>query len=377
MSSGEYLWATLRAFDFGTIGCLVAIFAGGTQGALAQPISGESKGVRLEVERQRGAESCADERAIRDGVITRLGYDPFTSPVNRIVLASIQRTEQGYSAAVRLQSPDGRPLGVQHLEYQVSSCDVLTAAIELAIAVAIDPVAARSEAAGPLQPVPAVPSPSILGPVLEPSALAPSLATVTAKQGAETTTSLPVATASAATPAVGESPKIAKSAHQRTSDWRLSTGGGAAFASAPTTVPALFVGLELRLTRVSLGLDVRGDFAGHKAVSGGSIATSLFIGEVVPCYHWSVLGACGLAAVGARHSTGVGLDPQHSADTIYFALGVRAALDVPVTDWFWVRPEIDFSVPTTGVTLNVANQPVWVSPAVSAFAGLALVAALR
>jgi hypothetical protein len=151
-------------------------------------------------------------------------------------------------------------------------------------------------------------------------------------------------------------------------------GAGAAFGDTPTVVPAIFAGFELRFARLSLGLEARGDFAGHETVPAGSFSTWLLLGELVPCYHLGLFGACGLIAAGARNSKG---DAQHSSTTPYFALGARAAVDLPLLKWFLVRPELDLLIPTTSVTLDVADLPAWNSPPVAAVAGIALVAVLK
>jgi hypothetical protein len=337
----------------------LAIFLGGAGGSAAE--TPPATGVRLEVQRGAGAETCSDEKAIQEGVVKRLRHDPFTAPVHRIVVASIRRTEQGYSANVSLQDVDGTPLGLQRLDYQIASCDELAAAIELAIAVAIDPVLAQQ---GPAQDRSIVRTESIPTTTVVVPALPAAAAAATPKE---------VEPAPAA-----NQPSSNGSPEESALGWRFWLGAGVAFGSEPTAVPTLSTGLELHIANASVGLQFRADFAGHRAAAEGSISTYLLMGELVPCYHRGWLGVCGLIDAGARHSTGVGLEQAHTAITSYFALGARLELDVPIVPgWFWIRPEADVSFPTTSVTLNAAGAAAWESPPVSAVVGVAFVLALR
>jgi hypothetical protein len=320
--------------------------------ASAEPPPVRAHGIKLEVERARGALSCPDQATISKGVVERLGYDPFGNPVERVVVASLDGSSEGYSATVTLQGVDGRRLGRQALNYEIDNCEELALVIEFAIAVAIDPQAVipqsatREASARGQQPGPGATVAAPLPPLEDPRVEKPSAVSGELTQ---------------------EPPRF---------DGRLSVAASAAFQAAPTTVPALEVGLELHLPRASLGLGVRGNFAGHENASEGSITTSLLVAELVPCFHLGVLGACGLIDAGVRRSAGIGLTPAHTVSDPYFALGARVAVDLAITRWLWVRPQLDLWIPTTGTTLTVAGTRVWDSPAVSPAAGIALVAAI-
>jgi hypothetical protein len=339
--------------------------------ASAEPPPVRARGIHLEVARTRGALNCPDQATLSKGIVALLGYDPFGVPVERVIVASLAGNRDGYSATVSLQASDGRPLGRQELSYEIASCDELASAIELAIALAIDPLALAPQSAKPSVSAQGGPGAGDGGPD------AKALAGVAVPGG----TPGPVATHSQPRP---EEPPVedrsAASAEMQPEatrfDCRLSVAAAAAFGAAPTTVPALAVGVELHLSRASIGLEVRGDFAGHEAVPGGSISTSLLVAELVPCYHFGVLGACGLIGAGTQRSTGVGLEPSHSSSDPYLALGARVCVDLAITSWLWVRPEVDLWFPTTSITLTVADHQEWTSSAFSPVVGIALVVAL-
>jgi hypothetical protein len=303
-----------------------------------------------------------------------MGRDPFTTPVNRVVVAAIDRTAGGYSATVALEDPSGRLLGRQELGYRLDSCEELAGAIELAIAVAIDPlaVAPRSEpsAASPERRISAGPS---LATLEAPAEVEGKQSPVQAPATEPTKTELP----RAGQPAITAERETASPEDAQLPDWRTSVGIGAAFQAAPATIPAFSVGLERRFGHLSLGIEIRGDAAGAEALSaGGSVRTWLLTGGADGCYHHGVFGACGLIAAGAQHSSGTGLSPSLSSSTPYVALGARLQADLPLVRWLWLRPQIDAWVPLIHTTLKVEDAPVWQTPAVSPVVGLGLVAQL-
>jgi hypothetical protein len=86
---------------------------------------------------------CPDAIRVRAGVIGRLGYDPFASPVDpdvpRLFSVRIERGATGYVATIDVV--DGRTVtGTRTLRPQ-TSCGDAGDALELALAVAIDPAA--------------------------------------------------------------------------------------------------------------------------------------------------------------------------------------------------------------------------------------------
>jgi hypothetical protein len=334
----------------------LALWGGGGQLARAEPAPA-SKGVRLEVHRGPRAENCPDDAAIRAGVTAQLGYQPFSDPGDRVFVVVIDGADGRYSATVSLQDAAGHPVGLQQLTYRLTSCDELVEAIELAIAVAIDPLAVAPERAVTSQPS---------APLKQGTGAASSTPPTTA-----TTTATPNPTATLTSTATVQPRK--EPTHR---DWRISAGVAAAFSAAPTTVPSLSAGLEVRFPSYSIGLEARGDIASHQPVTGGNLRTSLLFGALVPCYYWRFLGACGLIGAGAEQSAGVGLKPSLTVSTPYFALGARAAADLALTRWLWVRPHVDLWVPIARTTVFAAEEQVWHTPAASPVAGLTLVVAL-
>ena len=331
-----------------------------------------ASGIRLEVARASGAQTCPDGEALRAGVVSRLGYDPFTQPVARVVLASFEANARGYSATVIMKDPEGRPLGAQALSYQLANCGELAAAIELAIAVALDPLAVTPQVAGGN-------GAGLTGAIVTatPIAIANPITTATADLPTNPTATTTSTSTSPATPNPTATTTAELQGGAGGHDWLVYAGIDAVFLATPTTVPALSAGVELRFTDASLGLELQGNFAGHEAVGTGSIGVSQLLVVLAPCYHWGFFGACGIVAAGAQQASAAGLDPSFSSSTPYFALGARMTADLPLAKWLWVRPQADLWIPTNRTNLQVAGVTQWRTPAASPAVGVALVVPIQ
>jgi hypothetical protein len=80
---------------------------------------------------------CPDEISLKAGVIARLGRDPFFGDSNRKAFIDVKQTAAGFVAAIELrepgQGPSRRAIG------PTSKCEDAVNALELALAVIVDP----------------------------------------------------------------------------------------------------------------------------------------------------------------------------------------------------------------------------------------------
>jgi hypothetical protein len=113
--------------------------------------------VRLDWVRLEGAASCIDAAELEARVTRRLGTDPFDSRASRSIEGIARRTGQVWRAqiAVRAHRNDANP-PLRELESAAADCASLSNAVVLAVALAVDPAAAFSDAAvkAPLPPRP-------------------------------------------------------------------------------------------------------------------------------------------------------------------------------------------------------------------------------
>jgi hypothetical protein len=131
--------------------------------------------VRLEWVRLEGAGNCIDAAALEARVKRRLGSDPFNPQASRSIEGVARRSGDGWHAqiAVRAHPSDANP-PLRELESTAADCESLSNAVVLAVALAIDPTAAFSDAtarpAAAPQPV-GQPKPPGPEPTTEPAAL--------------------------------------------------------------------------------------------------------------------------------------------------------------------------------------------------------------
>ena len=157
MLDGPVLWA--RTFLLGVL--LTASLA------LADP-GPASPRVRLEIE--GGPAGCFDAQAVRDSVAARLGYQPFDDRAGSLVRISFTSREGGLWARVVRWDEGGRSLGERG--FSGSTCAQLLPEVELALAIAIDPLSLTRPPAAPAPA--ATPAPAILATAPSPLPLTPA-----------------------------------------------------------------------------------------------------------------------------------------------------------------------------------------------------------
>lgn len=115
--------------------------------------------------------ACPDEISLRAGVVARLGQDPFRGDAPRKALIDVEPTAAGFVAAIELREAGGRVS--RRAVGPAAKCEDAVAALELALAVIIDPTTGAS--AGDPTPIttttipsPNAPVPAYGPPVYEP-----------------------------------------------------------------------------------------------------------------------------------------------------------------------------------------------------------------
>jgi len=127
----------LRAVTFGWI---LAALSSSARARAAEP-------TRLEWVRLEGAGSCIDSADLAARVKHRLGTDPFDPQASRSIEGVARRIGGVWRAqiAVRAHPSDPNP-PLRELESRADDCDALSNAAVLAVALAVDPAAAFSDA---------------------------------------------------------------------------------------------------------------------------------------------------------------------------------------------------------------------------------------
>jgi hypothetical protein len=281
--------------------------------------------VRLDYERQLAA--CPDAAAIRAGVRSRLGYDPFSDQANDCMRVTLRESGRVLEARIELADAQGKLRALRRLVSRNRDCAELASSVELAMAIAIDPLV--STAAPPVAKPPA--SSARAEPAASPSSTSPPLA------------------------------------------GRVEAGVIGAAGWLPAANLGVWVGVGLQGEVLSLGIEARADLPAAKSLRAGEAAAWLLVGSLVPCVHARLVSACALATAGALHVAGKGglVNPRR-ATLPYLGFGLRLAGALPITEKLSLALHGDVTAPITETKLTVDDDVVWHSPTVAMTLGLGI-----
>jgi hypothetical protein len=117
---------------------------------------------RLSWVRAEGAGACPPAQVVRDGVVKKLGYDPFSDDAPRSFEVVAKRESASWRAHIYSHDAQRGTSGFREIQSDADDCAELVGAVALAIALAIDPegalAAAPPAAAPPPQRAPTVPA---------------------------------------------------------------------------------------------------------------------------------------------------------------------------------------------------------------------------
>jgi len=321
---------------------------------LAVPaVAATARTAKLTYSRGASASDCPDIDVIRAGVAARLGYEPFDDRAEVAVSASVSRSGHALEARIQIAGADGKSAAERKLVSRQSDCLELASAMELAISIAIDPLAGNR--LRPSQPV-ASPAPAPAAP----SAPPPPPEVIVVREAAPPAAAAPIRPAPAA-PVV----------------FQVRLGGLGTVGSAPAASVGGSVQASARRGWLSIGLEGRGDRASTTTLDFngapvGEMQTSLLLGALVPCAFRGVLEGCALVAAGAIRASARGLDMPQQVSAPFVAVGARVGVELPLGSILSAGVHADLLAPVTELVLRVSGQPVWTSPAISGSLGLTI-----
>ena len=276
-----------------------------------------------------GPPECPDEQQARQEIAARLGYEPFDAESDVLVRARITKETPALKGTIELSKRDGTPQGRRELSSATGDCAELSAAMELAIAIAIDPQSLRRTSTPvvvvPEKVVPALPTPSPPAP-----------------------------------PPLGP---------------RFVVGAGVLGAAG--TAPAIAPGAVLRVgaewERFSLALEGRADLSTTLRDARGSVSASVLLAAVVPCLRVWHIDGCAVISAGALQVSSAfgGLTLRQSTPLLLVGVRVQAVLEL--SELISVRPFVDAQAVLTRTSLLSGSEVVWVTPPIAGALGAALV----
>ncbi|MFZ5441173.1 MAG: hypothetical protein ACOZQL_14280 [Myxococcota bacterium] len=296
-------------------------------GALLALIAAASPGARLEYSVQPGLERCPDETWVRAAVAARLGRDPFRADGAIHVLVRLTQPAPPALVATLEVSREGR-VGRRTLESPAGDCLELASSVELALALALDPLVPRQSEPEPPVAAPAPPPPA-------PVAQAPVL----------------TAPAEAPRPALG---------------WRAHAGLLAMAGAVPGFTGGLALGGGLSGRGFSVSLEGRVHLPTGLVYGASRASTFLALGSLLPCFEPGRFSACLVASLGALQVE----DGAVRATVLMGQAGAR--VQVAFEPWRQVRlrPWLEAAVVLTRTSLQRDEQVLWVTWPVAVSAGL-------
>lgn len=299
-------------------------------------------GVRLDLVRGDGAESCSDGGDVQREVARHLPADAFGGTPERFIEVVLARDGAGpWTAQVRVRDPAGALLGARELSSDAATCGPLSDVVALTVALLIDPDAT----AVPAPPIPPPPAPPVCPPP-------PPRVVVRRGRGVPLSVSIHAVVASGAIPgvAVGASLRTELTVAR---GWRVRLGA--------TWLPASAV--DLRGARFALGA----------TTARAGLCRQLLGGEVV------AVDACADLAAGALHVSVDGAAAQRTGDFAWLSAQAGARLRWRPTPALLIDADAAAVVPFLRHAFGVTGAPdaAYESPPVGFAAGLGVGVVLR
>jgi hypothetical protein len=329
------------------VACVIAVAA--PAAALAAP----DASFALDYHAPDGA-GCPTEPRLRDAVAKELGYDPFEildDGASPTIVVVIGNARDGVHGRIEMRAAGGRHLGARELF--APSCAELTPALELAIAVAIDPLRAALPPLRPKTP-----------PAAAATTTAPPTATTPPAQVSDDEVPLRPGPGAPARVGVGADLHL-----------RVAFGVHTAIDVAPGPAFGFLGRVGFAARRWSVAVELRGDLPGSADADGGRVTAYTMAVFLAGCLQHKIVGFCALGGAGGQHVAGEGFLSSRESWVTYGALGGRIEVELPFTRVLAVTFRVDVLAPLTRTELYIGSgrpQLVFRTAAVSNTFGLAI-----
>lgn len=289
---------------------------------------------RLVYLRDDDAASCPDEAALRSAVAGRLGYDPFVAYARATMFAEIRRAGGAFKATVKLVDADNVVRGARELVHAGERCEELIDQMALSMSIAIDPLSLGKPAPPPLdsQESPSPPE----GDSPPTGTGAPSL---DASHARPADASEPAVTDPKPAPAGEEASRPAAPSEAAPVHLDAAAGPALWIGSAPAPAFGILGNAEFRRRSLGALVEFRTDFPASRAVTTGSVRTSLTVGTVAVCVHLDPVFGCLGGSVGELSASGEGMAVGHDVQALHAVAELRGGVAVPISKMVSLRTQ--------------------------------------
>ncbi|AKU99949.1 hypothetical protein AKJ09_06613 [Labilithrix luteola] len=286
---------------------------------------------------------CPSESEMRDVLSARLGYDPFAPDAEQVVHVRFERRGvRGLAGSFDIQGP--KP-GHHEIASANNDCRELADALATAIAIRLDPASLGGQEEPPPLPAPSLPAES--HPVDE-----------------------------VAVPSASPTPPPDRSDRDVTPSSRPSfhvgiSGTGLA-GELPSFTGAVDLGAGIRSGLMSASVEAEATLPASRDAGAPTreVSASLLSAALVPCVHAEMFFGCVVGRLGAFRGEGTGVDVPSTASALYVSAGVRAGVEMRVSEPLALVLSLEAVAPLSKMALQLSGTEVWSSPSVAGRAAL-------
>lgn len=300
---------------------------------------------RLLYSRTSGAMHCPDERALRAAIGVRLGYDAFSPWGEGAVVAEIADEGGFLRARLRLVDEQGLIVGARELDATSNDCEELVRALALAIAIALDPMAAPDREA-----------PELAAPTEE-SPPTNDGAPLVADEREPDAPSLDVAPRSRVTTSART---LDHSELGRRTHVSVRVGPLVWLGVAPGPAYGRRAGVGVRRGAFKLLAEVEKTLPASEASRlGGRAHVELTAGSIAPCITHAFVAGCGLVVLGQLSSYATGVESSRAGVAFHSAAGVRLESLIALSPTWELALSADGLKTLSSVRVFLHDQPLW------------------
>jgi hypothetical protein len=299
--------------------------------------------------RGRGTETCPAEADVRQAVVGRLGYDPFSSYAAATMFAEVSAAENhGFSASLKLVDADNTVRGDRVLKTQ-GACSELMEAMALTISIAIDPESATREGPPPGAP-----------PAERPVTALPAIADDSQPEVSKL-------------PSTGSHDVVTPPAAASIRAISASLGPLMSIGTAPGVSVGGVLSVDGQYGLLFGGIEGRADApASADATPSGRVRSSLVMGSLFLGLRRGLAYFGAVTGAGSVHATSRDVAAEREADAFIANLGLRAGLAIPLRTWLELRARVEGLANLTRHTLQLDGRAAYRYPVVSADLSAAL-----
>jgi hypothetical protein len=136
--------------------------------------------------------------------------------------------------------------------------------------------------------------------------------------------------------------------------------------ATPSVAFGASAGGGLRIGGLSLVGEVRGLLPSeYQFETGGEFRARVLAAGLAFCWHVDPLAVCGVGLLGEFYGESREIDEPDQDSGLYAAAGARASGEIPLSDWFSVRAQLELLATLARVSAELDGRSVWTAPPAS------------